>query len=223
MLPLLNGLAHLDRLRAAFGAARVLGGTCVIPATLGADGEVVHLGEPHRITFGPLVAPPGAAHGGTREGARAELEPLRAAFARTPVDVALVDDMALPMWQKFVGLCTLAAMTCLMRASVGDVVATDDGQALMEHTLQACLATAAAAGYSPGETELAGYRRLLFAPGSTFTSSMLRDLEAGHRTEADHVVGDMLRRALAAGVDPGPLRHAWCHLQAHEQRRARGG
>ena len=223
VLPLLNGLAHLDRLRAAFGAARVLGGTCVIPATLGAEGEVVHLGKPHRITFGPLAGPPGAPEAGTRAGARDDLEPLRAAFACGPVDVTLVDDMSQPMWEKFVGLCTLAAMTCLMRSAVGDIVATQDGAALMEQTLQACIATAAAAGHRPSETELAGYRKLLFAPGSTFTSSMLRDLEAGHRTEADHVVGDMLRRAIAAGVDPGPLRHAWCHLQAHEQRRARGG
>ena len=56
---------------------------------------------------------------------------------------------------------------------------------------------------------------------STLTASMLRDLESGGRTEGAHIVGDMLRRAAAAGVDPGPLRAAWCHLQAAEGIRAR--
>jgi len=56
---------------------------------------------------------------------------------------------------------------------------------------------------------------------STLTASMLRDLEGGGRTEGAHIVGDMLRRAQAAGVDPGPLRAAWCHLQAAERVRSR--
>jgi 2-dehydropantoate 2-reductase len=167
VLPLLNGLAHIERLRDAFGAARVLGGTCVIPATLTPEGEVQHLGTPHRITFGPLA--------GTRAGAAHDLEPLREAFARGPVEAVLADDMAQPPWEKFVGLATLAAMTCLMRAAVGDIVASDDGALLMEDTLRACVATATAAGHAPREAAPAPLRAMLFAPGSDFTASILRD------------------------------------------------
>lgn len=214
VLPLLNGLAHIERLQAAFGAGRVLGGTCVIPATLTAAGEVHHLGQPHRISFGPLAP--------TRAGARDELGALLALFERGGVEAALFDDMALALWEKFVGLATLAAMTCLMRSAVGDIVAVPEGAELIDETLQACAATAAAAGHPPREAALAGTRALLTAPGSTLTASMLRDLEGGHRIEAEHVVGDMLARARAAGIDPGPLRLAAVHLRAHEQRRARG-
>jgi 2-dehydropantoate 2-reductase len=53
------------------------------------------------------------------------------------------------------------------------------------------------------------------------SASMQRDIEGGHRVEADHVVGDMLGRARAAGVDPGPLRIAYAHLQAYQARRRR--
>ena len=70
---------------------------------------------------------------------------------------------------------------------------------------------------------MAAYRKLLFARGSDFAASMLRDIEGGHRVEADHIVGDMLRRARAAGVDPGPLRIAYAHLQAYQARRKREG
>jgi 2-dehydropantoate 2-reductase len=58
-------------------------------------------------------------------------------------------------------------------------------------------------------------------PGSTLTASMLRDVERGGRTEADHILGDMLRRAEEAGLDAALLRLADCHLQTYERRRLR--
>ena len=66
-------------------------------------------------------------------------------------------------------------------------------------------------------------KKLLFARGSDFAASMLRDIEGGHRVEADHILGDMLKRARAAGVDPGPLRIAYAHLQAYQAKRKREG
>lgn len=215
VLPLLNGLLHLDRLAQAFGAERVVGGCCSIPVTLGPKGEVLHLAKMHRIAFGALP--------GTSATARAKLEALHAFLSKASVDAVLADDMMLEMWEKFVGLGTLAAMTCLMRASVGDIMSSEEGAALMTETLDACVRTATAAGYAPREAPMAGFRRMLFDPASTGAASMLRDLEGGHRTEGRHVVADMLRRARDAGVDPGPLRAAWCHLESHELRARREG
>ncbi len=215
VMPLLNGLAHIERLGAEFGAGRVVGGTVAIPAHMTPEGEIQQLGAFHRIAYGPLP--------GTSRDARAKLEQLHALYRRTPLDSVLADDIMLELWEKFVLLTTLAAMTCLMRGSVGDVLAADDGEALMAETLETCRRTAAAAGHPPREQSLARARGMLFERGSAFMASMLRDLEGGHRIEADHIVGDMLRRARAAGVEPGPLRAAYCHLQAHQARRQREG
>jgi 2-dehydropantoate 2-reductase len=55
---------------------------------------------------------------------------------------------------------------------------------------------------------------------SRFTASMLRDLEAGSRTEGEPILGDMLNRARALGVPTPILRIAVCHLQVHERRLA---
>jgi 2-dehydropantoate 2-reductase len=211
IVPLLNGVAHIERLGDTFGTARVAGGSCAIPATLTPEGDVVQLGTFHRIVFGPLA--------GTSADARPKLEALRDAYARTPVPVELAADAMQALWEKFVGLATLAAMTCLMRAPVGTILSTDDGEALMREAFEACLATARAAGYPPRDPAIASFRGMLSDRTSTLTASMLRDLEGGGRTEADHIVGDMLRRARAAGVDPGPLRAAWSHLQAYERGR----
>jgi 2-dehydropantoate 2-reductase len=191
VLPLLNGVAHVDRLAAAFGAARVAAGACAIPATLAADGEIVHLGTFHSIVFGRLAA--------TAADAQPRLEALRDLYAKTPVPVEIASDMMTALWEKFVGLATLAAMTCLMRAPIGDIVSTDDGEALVAEAFEACLRTAAAEGHPPRDAAVQRFRAMLADRSSTLTASMLRDLEAGGRTEGAHIVGDMLRRARAAG------------------------
>lgn len=210
VLPLLNGLSHLDRLAETFGAARVIGGCCAIPGTLGPEGEVIQMNPVHRIVYGALP--------GTSPGARTKLEELHALFGKTSVSAALADDMMLEMWEKFVGLATMATMTCLMRASIGIIMSTEEGPGLMEDTLEACIRTATANGHAPREAMIANTRAMIFDRSSPVTASMARDVEANGRTEGRHVVADMLRRARAAKVDPGPLRAAWCHLEAHQLR-----
>ena len=211
IVPLLNGLAHIDRIQAAFGPARVAGGSCAIPATLSSDGEVLQLGTLHRIVFGPLA--------GSADDTGTKLDALLELFRRTPVSAELDAQMMLALWEKFVGLATLAAMTCLMRGTVGDILATDDGASLFEQTFRACQSASRAAGYELREAPMAGFRAMMSDRQSVLTASMARDLESGGRTEGAHVVGDMLKRVQAASVEPGALRAAWCHLQVAERRR----
>jgi 2-dehydropantoate 2-reductase len=54
ILPLLNGMRHIDVLTQKFGAARVLGGICLIAATLNREREIVHLNDSAALTFGEL-------------------------------------------------------------------------------------------------------------------------------------------------------------------------
>ena len=214
ILPLLNGMAQLGRLEQAYGSARVLGGTCYIASTMEADGSIHHMSKFQGITCGPRT--------GNHAHAGALLQELAQAYARVSLECKLSADIEQDMWEKFVLLATLAAMTCLMRASVGEILAAADGEALMREALSSCVATAAAAGHAPRAESLQRTEGMLFARGSAFTASMLRDLEAGGRVEADHIVGDMLRRARKAGVDARLLATAYCHLQAYEARRKQG-
>ena len=211
ILPLLNGMAHLGRLEQAYGSARVPGGTCYIASTLGADGSILHLSKFHGITCGPRA--------GNHAHAGALLQELAQAYARVTVECKVSADIEQDMWEKFVLLASLAAMTCLMRASVGEILAAADGDALMREMLSTCVAAAGAAGHPPRADSLQRTEGMLFARGSAFTASMLRDIEAGGRVEADHIVGDMLRRARAAGADARLLAAAYCHLQAYALRR----
>jgi len=214
VLPLLNGMAHLARLEHAFGSARVPGGTCHIASTLDADGAIRHLSPLQRVAIGPRA--------GNHAHAADLLRQLAQAYASVSVECVVSADIEQDMWEKFVLLASLAAMTCLMRASVGEILGANDGEALMREALSACVKAAAAAGHAPRAEALRQTEGMLFARGSAFTASMLRNVEAGGPVEADHIVGDMLRHARAAGADARLLAAAYCHLQAYEARRGRG-
>ena len=214
ILPLLNGMAHLARLEQAFGSVRVLGGTCYIASTLDAEGCIRHLSQFQGLKCG--------LRSGNHAHAGALLQELAEAYARVSVDCGVSGDIEQDMWEKFVLLASLAAMTCLMRATVGEILAAEDGEALMREALSACMSAAGAAGHAQRAESLQKTESMLFARGSAFTASMLRDIEAGGQVEADHIVGDMLRRARAAGADARVLTAAYCHLQSYEARRRRG-
>jgi len=210
VLPVLNGLSHLDRLDAAFGAERVLGGLCAIAATLTPDGTVRHLNKAHTLTFGHR-----------QESQRAVCAALLAAIEGARIDKRHSDAIIHEMWEKWVLLATLAACTCLMRAPVGDIVAAPGGEAFIGAMLDEVQAIATANGNAARPKTLERVRVMLTERGSTFSASMLRDLEAGGRIEADHIAGDLLRRGDEHGVPAPLLRTAYTHLKSYEARRDR--
>ena len=57
ILPLLNGMRHIDDLTKRFGAERVLGGLCMISATLDDAGAVQHLNDLHSSSSASSTAP----------------------------------------------------------------------------------------------------------------------------------------------------------------------
>ncbi|MCC6917552.1 MAG: 2-dehydropantoate 2-reductase [Alphaproteobacteria bacterium] len=209
VLPLLNGLAHMDVLDARFGAERVLGGIAYIAATLTAEGVVRHLNAVHRLDYG--------ARGGKHPES---LHALSAAFAKSAAEGNLVDDPLQVLWDKWVRLAPLAALTCLLRGPVGRIVATEDGADLMHRCIAEAAAVAAASGHPTPTGVLRSIEKSLTEPGSSFAASMMRDIERGGPTEGAHVLGDIVRRAARLGVETPIRRIAWTHLQVYEAGRA---
>lgn len=209
VLPLLNGVAHIEILNAKFGKARVFGGVAKIAATLTPDGTIKHLNDWRYITFGEQSG---------------EISPrvvqLKEAFDKTSVIATAVPNIMQAMWEKVVHLSTVAGMTCTMRASVGDIARTRDGSELMIELLERNAEIAGREGHRPTEAFLAEYRQLFRDQTSTYTASMLRDIERNGPVEADHILGFMLDKAKQHGVDPSLHRFIYVHLQAYEQRRA---
>ena len=207
ILPLLNGMRHLDQLDGVFGQTRVLGGTCHISVTLTEAGVVRHMSPFDGLTLE-------ARWPSQLDRARA----LHAAMSGAGFDVRFSDTATGAMWDKWVLLATLAGMTCLMRASIGEIVATRGGQARISAMLDECCAVAAACGHPSKPAVVLLTRTTLTDPESSMTSSMLRDLQRGDRIEADHIIGDFVERGAAAGVATPLLDAVYGHLQAYQNR-----
>jgi 2-dehydropantoate 2-reductase len=209
IIPVLNGMAHMDFLGARFGASAVFGGQCLISTTLDDEGRIIHLNDTHLLSFGEQDG---------SESPRAQA--ISAALSDARFDAKLSTAILQEMWEKWAFIATGAGITCLMRASFGDIVAAG----AVEFTTgmyDECCAIAAANGFVPREASLQRSRAMITAPGSPISASMMRDIERGAPIEADHVVGDLLQRGQRDGHDHPLLRIAFAHLKAYEARRTR--
>ena len=213
VVPLLNGMRHIDVLTGRFGEARVAGGLARVGVALSATGEVLHTSPFAAISFGERDGKP----------ARPALVELDGVIRKAGIDGGLHKNIIQDLWDKWIMLCTLASMCCLMRGTSGDILEAAEGRAIMLETVEECRKVAAAAGCDPGEKGMENVRSYLTQKGSRFAASMLHDLEKGAMVEADHVVGDMITRARKGGIATPNLRFAYAHLQVYLARRARGG
>ena len=212
VLPVLNGISHIAALQAAFGPDRVLGGIAKIQATLAPDGTVRHLNDWRYLTFGETD--------GTMSP---RVRALAALCAQAPGVVAeAVPNVVFRMWEKLVHLGTSAIGTVLLRANTGEIARAPGGVALMHRLLARNAAIAAANGQPMREAYLEEFRAVFADPAGAYSTSMLRDLEAGGRIEADHVLGFLLEAARAAGVPHELHEAAYVHAKAFEQRRDAG-
>lgn len=207
IIPLLNGMLHLDVLDRTFGAPHVLGGLCAIAATLNEAREVVQLQPMQSLNFGERA-------GGISDRVRAIADTFSVVNGAAASDHIMQD-----MWEKWVFLASLAASTSLMRTSVGNILAAPGGKDFLIGILDECSAIAADAGHMPGGPFFQRTRGLLTTEGSPMTASMFRDIKAGLPVEADHVIGDLIVRADAAKIPVPKLRTAYTHLKAYEKQR----
>ena len=209
ILPLLNGMKHLDLLGARFGSNAVLGGQCIISATLDGEGRVLHLNDSHFVSFGE------------QNGAKSpRAVAIAEAFSGAKFDSQLSTAIRHEMWEKWAFIAAAAGICCLMRGTFGDIAAAGASQ-LGSDMFTECCAIAAKNAFKPGETAVKRSVGMLTAAGSPIAASILRDIERGAPIEADHIIGDLLARGSARPVDYPLLQIAYAHLRTYEARRQR--
>jgi 2-dehydropantoate 2-reductase len=126
ILPLLNGMRHLDFLDGRFGRDRVLGGQCLIAVAV-KDGEIVHLNETHQLSFGER-------DGTLSDRVKAIFHGMEGARFNPHASTEILQEM----WEKWVFLASLAGSTCLMRATTGDICASPGGTDFIHGLLEEC-------------------------------------------------------------------------------------
>ncbi len=211
VLPLLNGIAHMERLNQEFGQANVLGGTAKVQVTLTPDGVIRQLNDWQTLTFGEQ-------DGSTS----ARVTQLKAMLDKTGVDAKLSTNIMRELWLKLVHLSTVAGMTCMMRGNLGEIARTPEGSELLTSFFMRNAEIAARAGHAPDDKFVATYKDLFLQRDSRYEASMLRDLEKGGRIESEQILGYMLRQCRAAGLPDALHLAAYTHVKTFEQRRDAG-
>lgn len=205
VLPLLNGLCSYDRLDARLGRRRVLGGVAYIATMLEHSGTIVHYGKNDRLLIG------------ARDDSQSEIaDRLVTVISKTLGVRERSANIEQALWNKWVMISAASLMTCLMRGTVRDILATDDGFELMERAMTECLSVAQHCGYPLPESAVEAVKQRLFDRSAAWAASMMRDIGQGQtRLEAYDIVGDMLRRGEQLGIDMTMARTAYCHLQVY--------
>jgi 2-dehydropantoate 2-reductase len=209
ILPVLNGMKHLDVLAERFGARAVIGGVCKIAATVDAQGQIVQLAKFHELAYGE-----------TDGKMSARIGALDRFMQDAGFDAHASTNIILEMWQKWLFLASLGVITCLMRGTIGEVAKAAGGKDFVRRLLDEITMIVKAADITPDPNFLAEIFASLTAEGSPLTSSMYRDLQRGSPIEADQIVGDLLARGQAHGVETPLLAAAYTHLRVYQNRLA---
>jgi 2-dehydropantoate 2-reductase len=205
ILPVLNGMRHVDTLTARFGAHAVAGCTAKIAAMLDAEGRIVHLAPMHELGYGEMDG-----------SASPRIVELDGFMRNAGFDARLSPSIAREMWEKWILLAGLGGITCLMGGPIGAVVAAPGGRDFCLALLGEIIRTVTAAGIPPSPAFIAAATATLTAPGSPQTSSMFRDMQQGAPVEAEQILGDLIGRAAGVGIATPLLATAYARLAVYQ-------
>ncbi|MFZ1908005.1 MAG: 2-dehydropantoate 2-reductase [Burkholderiales bacterium] len=207
ILPVLNGMRHMDVLARRFSPANLVGCVLKVATTLDDDGRIVQLTPLQDLAYGEL-------DGGTTS----RIEALDAFLRGANIGARWSSVIRREMWEKWILLATLGATTCLMRGTVGEIEACPGGTSVALQLLDEVVAIVKAVGEPPSESFVKAARELLTSKGSPLASSMFRDLERGRPIEVEQIVGDLVRRGAKVRLTAPLLSAAYTHLLVYQNR-----
>jgi 2-dehydropantoate 2-reductase len=207
ILPVLNGMKHVDALSDRFGRQAVVGCVCKVATMVDDAGRIVQLSKLQDLAYGEM------------NGSRSpRTEAVDKVMQGAGFDARLSASIEREMWEKWILLATLGGITCLMRGSIGEVEAAPGGREFALQLLAEVCAVVSATGIAPSEAFLSATKAAITQRGSSLTSSMYRDLQKGSAVEADQIIGDLLARGRKVGVSTPLLEAAFVHLSVYQAR-----
>jgi 2-dehydropantoate 2-reductase len=210
IVPTLNGMRHVDTIRARYGEA-LLGGVCKVAATLDGEGRVRQLAAFQELAYGEL-------DGSTSE----RTSRLHAAMQGAGFTARLTPEIEREMWEKWTLLATLGGICCLMRGTVGEIEAASGGRDFVLRFLAEVVRVVETDGLAPSPAFLEAITKQLTQKGSAMASSMYRDLISGLPVEADQILGDLEARAKRHGLDTPLVSAAYTNLRVYADRLKKG-
>ena len=207
ILPVLNGMLHMEMLAGRFSRHNLVGCALKVATMMEGDGRIVQLTPLQDIAYGEL-------DGSTTSRIRA----LDAFMKSADIGARLSGSILREMWEKWVLLAGLGAITCLMRGTIGEIEACQGGKAFAEQLLDEVVMIVRAVGEPPSEAFVKSAREQVTAEGSPLASSMFRDLSRGRPIEVEAIIGDLLRCGQKSKIAAPLLAVAYTHLLVYQNK-----
>ncbi|WP_456272246.1 ketopantoate reductase family protein [Bacillus sp. AK031] len=205
ILPLLNGMSHVDKLVETFGEHNVIGGLCFVESTLDSEGRVLQSSPIQDVVFGE------------RTGEKTDrILRLQDAFSGTKANFTLSKNIVQDMWHKYLFITTLSGVTSLFRSPIGPIRETEEGAAAIKQTLAETASIMRSLGAPvAGDIEEKQLEKLN-GMGYEMKSSLQRDMEKGMGIEADHLYGFLLDAADKLNIEALNLKIIYSNLKVYE-------
>ncbi len=206
IVPVLNGMRHMEIIQKRFGKHRALGGLCRIHATLDKQGQVHQMTQMHEFVYGEV------------DGQRSErVAKLDDVLQNAGFNARLSEAIVSEMWEKWLFLSSLGGITCLMRGNIGQVARAAGGEEFATGFIKEVLSIVIAGGYQERAHATAQTLKELTRKDSEQTSSMYRDMIQGLPVEADQILGDLVEIALKAGLTTPRVNAAYSHMSVYQE------
>ncbi|WP_042220454.1 ketopantoate reductase family protein [Oceanobacillus manasiensis] len=190
VLPVLNGIEHIELLQQHLGKEAILGGLSFIIATLDNKGHVIHSSDFHDLIFGPLYPEQ-----------REVCEKLKALFDKANFHATLTENILQEMWKKYSFINAFSGITTATNLAIGEIRKHPETFQIAKELLKEMKQLANAYGAELKNEHIEGAKKKLLTLEAEATSSMHQDRRKGLQLELDHLHGGAIRLAEKAEVN----------------------
>lgn len=188
LLPVQNGIAHIEQLRSLLGCPAVLGGVAMISAHSPTPGVIESPGGFHYLEFGEI---------GGESSARCTA--IAQAITAAGIKATVSPNIQERMWWKLAGVCG-ASVFCVMRGNKGQVWQFAETHDLVRQVVAEGVTVAQAHGFTLSPTQPEEVIKVFDSVPPQYKPSMLVDLEHHRRLELEAWNGAITRLGRAASI-----------------------
>jgi 2-dehydropantoate 2-reductase len=193
VMSLQNGIEAADRIGKVLGLEHVIGGVTWLSSAVEAPGLIRQISQFRRIVFGEL------------DGGRSErIQSIYEVLNQTGITVEISEDIRKVLWTKLVFIAAVSGIGSLTRLPMGDYRAIPETRSLLSSLMQEVESLARAQGVSLDGDVVQKWLEFVDNAAPHIKPSMQLDVEAGHRTELESMIGVVGRKGRELGV-PTPV------------------
>jgi len=196
VLSLQNGIDAADRIGLVIGKEHMIAGATWISSAIEAPGVIKQMSEFRRVVIGELDG---------RNTPR--VQAIFQAFKDTGITAELSDNILKVLWTKFVFISAASSFGSLTRLPIGGYRAVPETRALIVQLLREVEAVARRQGIELDADVVEKTLLFIDNSGPKIKPSMQLDVECGHRTEIESMIGVIGRKGRELGV-PTPVADA---------------